>query len=295
MSSPQPTMDAFEVQNEAGAGLSALIYRGADLATSSGDPLGVLALELAPVERRPAVSIEVFFAHQGLLRQIERLDVRVHHAIDARPSDEVTLAVLETFGGTAFTNLVLARSDGHEICDLSVSVAPPMRLLVQNTLLSGDGLAPEEIIACRETFERLGIEARAEGGLVVPAHQLRRSPTLTQQVLTFGAACERFAHVELFASPLPPAQSARLAFVSAEPGGELDLTLTRSDLERSSQAQRACDEMQALLGERFAFAFDDTTWRGQNFHAERQAFEAQGAVRDRGERRWSLNWNARSR
>jgi hypothetical protein len=294
MSLPQTPADAFEVHIEAGVGLSALITRGADAATSGGDPLGVLALELGS-ERGPAVSIEVFFAHGGLLRQIERLDVRLHHVVDSRPSDELTLAVLETFGGTAFTNLVLARADGHEICDLSVSVAPPLRLLVQNTLLSSDALAPEEIVACRETFERLGIESRGGDGLVVPAHQLRRSPTLTQQVLTFGAACERFAHVELFASPLPPAQSARLAFLSAERGGELDLTLTRSNLERSSLAKRACDEMQALITQRFGFGFDDTTWRGQNFHAERQPFEAQGVLPDRSERRWSLNWNARSR
>lgn len=293
MTAVEPHGDDFEVRVTPGAGLSALISMGANTATEAGDPLGVLALELPPAEQRPSVSVEVFFAHQGALRLIERLDVRVLAELGTTPGARLTGRVLETFGGTAFTNLVLRRSDGHEVCDLSVSSAPPVRLLARNTLLAGDGLAPEEIARCRETFELFGLTLRSAAALSVPTRQLRRAPTLEDQVRTYVAGCERFSVVELFASPLPPAQSARLAFHASE--RTLDVTLTRSNLEHASLAKRAMDQMQALLTEQFAFGFDDTTWRGHNFHAERQPFESRGVVPERPNRGWSLNWNARSR
>lgn len=275
--------------------LNDLLLRGAEVAAPDGAPLGVLALEVVR-DGGPAVSVEGFFAHQGLLRQLQRLDVRIHAAMTSKPEADLVSAALGGFAGTAFTNIVLARADGHELCDLTVSVAPRLPVWVSNTLLAGDGLSPDEVLHCSEVFQQLGIPNRSSAGaLHVAAHQLRRQPTSGQQIQAFSAACDRFEHVELFASPLPPLQSARLAFQKTTSGGEIDVTLTRSDLEHSSVARKTADQMQALLRERFGFGFDGTRWRGRNFHAERMPFESRGVIPERGLRSWSLNWNARSR
>jgi hypothetical protein len=292
-----PHPDEFSLHLDAGLGLARLLSQGADVAAPPGEPLGVLGLELVRGSHAtdPEVSVEAFYGYHGALRQIQRLDVRVHARLDAPPSPDLASSALEAFAGTAFTNLVLARADGHELCDLSVSVAPRVRVWVHNALLAGDGLSPDEIGQCVETFHCLGIAGRSGTELRVASHQVRRPPTLTEQVETFRVACTRFAHVELFASPLPPGQSVRLAFDAEASGCDFDLTLTRSDLEHTSVAHRTCAQMQALLGERFGFEFGDTEWRGRNFHAEREPFESHGAVPDRPRRSWSVNWNARNR
>lgn len=275
-------------------------------AGSEHAPVGVL--EISPLESEAGVgavetpvTIEAGFAYQGARRVVQRLDVRAQTTLDRAAVLEVTSSALLRFGSQRYTNFVLgrapvepgaspeaARAGDHELLDVTVFFPSRFPWLARNLLLASE-VSSEELAACTELCDALGVRWHLSQGLLdASRHQLRAPVTEARQLEAFRLMLDSGLRVTLYAARLPTTQSVRIEAIPADEQGarRIDVTLSRGLQGSTPVLSSDAEAMQRLFVQRLGVRFSGRSWRVLNAHADAEDVRERPTAAPKGALKW---------
>lgn len=294
------TKQELKLELGADAGLVALVARAASASAEAGSAVGVLDIARVrePGDARPELRIEATL-DPGVRLVMQRLDVRLRLEQAEPASPELIREALESFGGTAYTNIVLtAVDDSKELIDLSVSFASWLPYYARNIALQGAAPSQGEIDICASVADRLGVaHRRSARGLEVPERQLRKPVGVGDQVAAIQAALELGARAQLYSATLPPRRSLFIdqrpvRAAHGAPSHSIDLCISRGMAQGQLSTSADAADIEAFVLRRFGLAFGGASYVVTNAHGDRPDTRL-GVLGDRKGITWSVNWGHR--
>jgi hypothetical protein len=294
------TKQELELDLGADAGLVALVARAASASAGAGSAVGVLDIARVrePGDARPELRIEATL-DPGVRLVMQRLDVHLRLEQSEPASPELLHEALQSFGGTAYTNVVLtAGDDSKELIDLSVSFASWLPYYARNIALQAAALSPGELELCASVADRLGVShRRSERGLEVPQRQLRNPVGVADQIAAIRTALELGARAQLYSATLPPRRALFIdqlptAAAHGEPSHSIDLCISRGMAQGQLSTSADAADIEAFVLRRFGLAFGGAKYVVKNAHGDRPDTRL-GVLGDRKGITWSVNWGHR--